>query len=105
MKKFPFLICLLISTTFFAQKKENKKKEEPKWEVANPGQDFKYKSHAFTTKESTWMNLDVSPDGKTIVFDMLGDIYTIPISGGTAKAIRTGIPFEVQPRFSPDATK
>ncbi len=51
------------------------------------------------------MNLDVSPDGKTIAFDMLGDIYTMPISGGTAKAIRTGIPFEIQPRFSPDGTK
>ncbi|OAD92626.1 amidohydrolase [Aequorivita soesokkakensis] len=107
MKTFPFLICLLISTTFFAQKKENKdkEKEEPKWEVANPGQDFNYKTHSFTTNEGTWMNLDVSPDGKTIVFDMLGDIYTMPISGGTAKAIRTGIPFEVQPRFSPDGTK
>ncbi len=107
MKTFPFLICLLISITFFAQKKENKdkEKEEPKWEVANPGQDFNYKTHSFTTNEGTWMNLDVSPDGKTIVFDMLGDIYTMPISGGTAKAIRTGIPFEVQPRFSPDGTK
>ena len=48
------------------------------------------------------MNLDVSPDGKTIVFDMLGDIYTMPIQGGNAKAIRTGIAFEVQPRYSPD---
>ncbi len=107
MKIFSILICLIISTTFFAQKKENKdkEKEEPKWEVANPGQDFNYKTHSFTTNEGTWMNLDVSPDGKTIVFDMLGDIYTIPISGGTAKAIRTGIPFEVQPRFSPDGTK
>src|SRR5690606_22731312 len=99
--------CLLISTTFFAQKKENKakEKEEPKWEVANPVQDFNYKTHSFTTKKGTWMNLDVSPDGKTIVFDMFGVIYNILISGGTAKAIRTGIPFEVQPRFSPDGTK
>jgi Tol biopolymer transport system component/imidazolonepropionase-like amidohydrolase len=107
MKIIPFLICFLISSTFYAQKKKDndKEKEEPKWEVANPGQDFNYKTHSFTTNEGTWMNLDVSPDGKTIVFDMLGDIYTMPISGGTAKAIRTGIPFEVQPRFSPDGTK
>jgi imidazolonepropionase-like amidohydrolase/Tol biopolymer transport system component len=48
------------------------------------------------------MNLDVSPDGKTIVFDMLGDIYSIPITGGKAKVLRAGIPFEIQPRFSPD---
>ncbi|MBK9163649.1 MAG: hypothetical protein IPM21_07010 [Acidobacteria bacterium] len=38
----------------------------------------------FTTNEGTWMSLDVSPDGRTIVFDMLGDIYTMPIEGGTA---------------------
>ncbi|MDP2686114.1 MAG: amidohydrolase family protein [Aequorivita sp.] len=107
MKTFPLLICLLISTTFYAQKKDKNdpKKEDPKWEVANPGKDFNYKTHSFTTTEGTWMNLDVSPDGKTIAFDMLGDIYTMPISGGSAKVIRAGIPFEIQPRFSPDGTK
>lgn len=73
-----------------------------KWDVANPGHDFSYNSHQFTTNEGTWMNLDVSPDGKTIVFDMLGDIYTVPVTGGNAKALRTGIPFEIQPRYSPD---
>jgi hypothetical protein len=36
----------------------------------------------FTTDEGTWMNLDVSPDGSDIVFDLLGDIYIMPISGG-----------------------
>ncbi len=108
MKKlFPTLLLCALSLTLTAQKKnkKDKEKEDPKWEVANPGEDFNYKTHSFTTDEGTWMNLDVSPDGKTIVFDLLGDIYTLPISGGTAKAIRTGIPFEIQPRFSPDGTK
>lgn len=107
MKIFPFLLCLLISVSFYAQKKnkKDKEKEESKWEVANPGKDFNYKTHSFTTNEGTWMNLDVSPDGKTIAFDMLGDIYTMPIAGGTATAIKTGIPFEIQPRFSPDGTQ
>ena len=107
MKTFSLILSLAICTTFYAQKKDkkDKEKEESKWEVANPGKDFNYKTHSFTTNEGTWMNLDISPDGKTIVFDMLGDIYTLPISGGTAKAIRTGIPFEIQPRFSPDGTK
>src|SRR5690554_1789621 len=107
MKIFPFLLCLFISVSFYGQKKNKKdtEKEESKWEVANPGKDFNYKTHSFTTNEGTWMNLDVSPDGKTIAFDMLGDIYTMPITGGTATAIRTGIPFEIQPRFSPDGTK
>jgi imidazolonepropionase-like amidohydrolase/Tol biopolymer transport system component len=48
------------------------------------------------------MNLDVSPDGKEIVFDMLGDIYVMPITGGTAKLLSGGIAYEVQPRFSPN---
>jgi len=55
-----------------------------------------------TLTEGTWMNLDVSPDGKTIAFDLLGDIYTMPITGGKANLISGGRPFEVQPRFSPD---
>jgi Tol biopolymer transport system component/imidazolonepropionase-like amidohydrolase len=56
----------------------------------------------FTTDEGTWMSLDVSRDGKTIVFDLLGDIYTIPITGGQATRITSGSGFDGQPRFSPD---
>lgn len=101
------LLAIAIILPAAAQRKNKKKKEEEKeeWNVAAPGDDFGYTTHSFTTDEGTWMNLDVSPDGQTIVFDMLGDIYTIPITGGTAKALRTGIPFEVQPRFSPDGQK
>ncbi len=56
----------------------------------------------FTTSEGTWISLDVSPDGQTIVFDLLGDIYSIPISGGTASRLTNGIAHDMQPRFSPD---
>ena len=56
----------------------------------------------FTTDEGTWMSLDVSPDGKVIVFDLLGDIYTLPISGGVATRIVGGLSFESQPKISPD---
>jgi len=56
----------------------------------------------FTTDEGTWLSLDVSPDGRTVVFDLLGDIYTIPIGGGSAKRITSGSGFDGQPRFSPD---
>lgn len=52
--------------------------------------------------EGTWMSLDVSPDGKTLVFDLLGDLYTLPIEGGVATRIAGGISFESQPRYSPD---
>jgi Tol biopolymer transport system component len=56
----------------------------------------------FTTDEGTWMSLDVSPDGRTIAFDLLGDIYTLPVDGGTAKRIIGGMSFDSQPKFSPD---
>jgi Tol biopolymer transport system component len=59
----------------------------------------------FTTEEGTWMSVDVSPDGKTIAFDLMGDIYTMPIEGGKATPITTGMAYETHPRFSPDGEK
>ncbi|MGQ0733417.1 MAG: amidohydrolase family protein [Acidobacteriota bacterium] len=56
----------------------------------------------FTTDEVTWPSLDVSPDGGTLVFDVLGDLYTLPIGGGTATRIMGGLSFESQPTYSPD---
>jgi imidazolonepropionase-like amidohydrolase/Tol biopolymer transport system component len=95
------LAALIISSTSFAQ--SDKGKDKDKWDVSNPK--GTYKDLEFTTTEGTWMSLDVSPDGKNIVFDMLGDIYTMPITGGEAKVLRSGFPYEVQPRFSPDGKK
>jgi imidazolonepropionase-like amidohydrolase/Tol biopolymer transport system component len=74
-----------------------------KWDVAadlGPTQKV-----AFDTSEGTWMNVDVSPDGSQVVFDLLGDIYTMPIAGsGASQAARitSGPAFDMQPRFSPD---
>src|SRR2546430_16041725 len=48
------------------------------------------------------MSLDVSPDGQTIVFELLGDLYTMPVTGGEAKRITAGPAFDSQPRYSPD---
>lgn len=56
----------------------------------------------FTTDEGTWISLDVSPDGRTIVFELLGDLYALPIDGGEAKAITSGMAFNSQPSFAPD---
>jgi Tol biopolymer transport system component len=56
----------------------------------------------FTTDEGTWMSLDVSPDGRTIVFDLVGDLYTVPITGGSATRITSGMGFDGQPRYAPD---
>jgi Tol biopolymer transport system component len=59
----------------------------------------------FTTSRGTWMSVDVSPDGQTIVFDLLGDLYTLPIAGGTATRLTSGMGFDAQPRFSPDGKR
>lgn len=79
-------------------------KEAPKWDVsAPPG--MKVREVPISVEEGTWMNLDVSPDGQTLAFDLLGDIYTMPISGGTPTRISEGLPYETQPRFSPDGKR
>jgi Tol biopolymer transport system component/imidazolonepropionase-like amidohydrolase len=57
---------------------------------------------SFTTDEGTWVSLDVSPDSKQIVFDLLGDLYTVSTSGGEAQRLTSGLPWDCQPRFSPD---
>jgi imidazolonepropionase-like amidohydrolase/Tol biopolymer transport system component len=88
---------LCLSTTYIHA--EDKKK----WDVNNPGGPGKDVS--FTVNEGTWLNLDVSPDGKEVAFDLLGDIYTIPVTGGTARVLRQGMAMEVQPRYSPDGKK
>ncbi len=59
----------------------------------------------FATDEGTWMSCDVSPDGREIIFDMLGDIYIMSFDGGKAKAITSGPAWDIQPSFSPDGAK
>ncbi len=59
----------------------------------------------FTTDEGTWISLDLSPDGETIVFELLGDLYTLPVSGGSATRITSGQGYDMQPRFSHDGTE
>jgi Tol biopolymer transport system component/imidazolonepropionase-like amidohydrolase len=89
-----FAICFIFNG--FSQEKSEK------WDVNNPHKDWKFKTFKLNTNEGTWMNLDVSPDGKTIVFDLLGDIYSMPISGGKATVLRAGLAYEIQPKYSPD---
>lgn len=101
-----FLMLIMATLSVFAQddgakndttKTEKKKKKDLPLE---PGRTF-----SFDLTEGSWIALDVSPDGKTIVFDFLGDLYTIPIAGGSATQITDGMQFDSQPRFSPDGKK
>ncbi len=89
--------------TTFADAKPDEDKDDAKWDVMNPPGDKR--DIEINVEEGTWMSLDVSPDGKTIAFDMLGDIYTMPAKGGTAKNIASGMAWDMQPRFSPDGTE
>jgi imidazolonepropionase-like amidohydrolase/Tol biopolymer transport system component len=92
-----FLSAFLFSLALHAQEKK-------KWDISNP-EGINYSEVEFKVTEGTWLNLDISPDGATIVFDLLGDIYTLPAQGGAATCIRSGIAWEVQPRFSPDGKR
>ncbi len=102
-KSFGVICALIVAASVALAADEPKKKDDKKWDVEAPLGPTK--AVEFITDEGTWMNLDVSPDGTEIVFDLLGDIYIMPISGGTATLLRGGPAFEVQPRFSPDGKR
>ena len=74
--------------------------EAAKWDVQNPPGPSR--DIPIDVTRGTWMSVDVSPDGSTLVFDMLGDIYVMPISGGEARAIASGVAWDMQPKWSPD---
>ncbi len=60
---------------------------------------------SFSAEEGSWMSVDVSPDGATVVFDLMGDLYTVPIAGGDATRITDGIAWDAMPRYSPDGDR
>src|SRR5688572_11631199 len=101
------LMCLGLITSLCAQEKKDVKadsvKKEKKKDKNLPlevGRRIPIK-----TEEGTWMSLDVSPDGKTIAFDFLGDIFTMPITGGNPTQFTKGMAFDTHPKFSPDGKK
>ena len=73
---------------------------KPVWNVNQPP--GAARTISIDTRTGTWMSVDVSPDGKTLVFDLLGDLYLLPMEGGLAQPLTTSIAWEHQARFSPD---
>lgn len=102
MKKVATLLLLVAGFVVHGDAQDKDKK----WDITEPlGPTEKLE---FDTSEGTWMNVDVSPDGRQIVFDLLGDIYVMPVEGtgnGQATRITSGPAFDMQPRFSPDGRR
>src|SRR5215470_11462249 len=80
-----------------------KDEKKPTWDVAAPP--LPTRQVPINVDEGTWMNVDVSPDGRTIAFDLLGDIYTVPITGGKATRLTSGMAYDIHPVYSPDGKK
>ena len=87
-----FILLFSISPLLFAQVKKEKE-ELPLLPT---------RTVTISTNEGTWMAIDVHPNGKKIVFDLLGDLYELPIEGGKASRITEGLAFDSQPKYSPD---
>lgn len=81
-------------------------KEQAAWDIEEtPG---KTVEQAIDTTEGTWITVDVSPDGKKVVFDLLGDLYEMPIEGADGKdgrgwpsKLTSGVAWDMQPAYSP----
>ncbi|MHB1330006.1 MAG: hypothetical protein ACYC2K_17545, partial [Gemmatimonadales bacterium] len=74
--------------------------QQPRWNVETPtGPDH---AIAFEATEGTWMSLAVAPDGRSIAFDLLGQLYGMPIDGGAARRLTNGRSWNLLPRYSPD---
>lgn len=98
----PVLICVVFLLTWVrASAGPTPPRSGATWDVENPPGPSR--EVTLDTDEGTWMSVDVSPDGKDIVFDLLGNIYVIPVQGGEARAL-TGsqVAWNMQPRYSPD---
>ena len=98
----PRLLAALLALALLASG-AHAQDDDAKWDVAaahGPTHTVQ-----FETIEGTWMSVDVSPDGRTLVFDLLGDLYTLPLAGGRATRITSGPAYDVQPRFSPDGSR
>jgi len=93
------LTTLLVALPLMAQPEPAAEEKSEK----KPGLPLKQERKVeFTTDEATWLSLDITPDGQSIVFEIPGDFYRIPIAGGTAERVTEGPGFDSQPTISPD---
>ena len=79
---------------------ENGEEDDKDWSVNEPPGDWE--TIEIDTRTVTWADVDISPDGRTLVFHALGDLYKVGVDGGRAEALTADIAWNFQPRFSPD---
>ena len=99
MRQSHLVSTLILISTFgcLASAAANEESEEPDLPLEG-----RTESLSFSTDEGSWLSLDVTPDGETIIFDLLGDLYNLPIMGGQATRITSGLGYDSQPVVSPD---
>ena len=102
MRTIPFLIAAALMLTALAgpAAQETGESDDPPDLPLEPARTL-----SLDTDEGTWISVDVSPDGETIVFDLLGDLYTLPFAGGDATPLTEGMAYDSQPRYSPDGSQ
>ena len=99
MKLLPFCIAAAAALTMASGIAAESADTDEKPDLPLTGQT---ETLSFTVTEGSWMSLDVAPDGETFVFDLLGDLYELPVAGGTAMRLTAGLAFDAQPQISPD---
>ena len=86
---FCLLVVLGIAATLYYWNKDSKK-------------DVLKRTLEFPIQEGTNMHLDVSPDGQTLLVELLGDIYTLPVTGGAATQHTQGVANNTNPIWLSD---
>ena len=96
------LLLAVLASAAVAGQLDGQAAADTAWDVTKPR--GKTREIDFATSEGTWTSVDISADGKWVVFDLLSQIYRIPSSGGTAECLTqsSGIATNFHPRISPD---
>jgi Tol biopolymer transport system component/imidazolonepropionase-like amidohydrolase len=59
----------------------------------------------FETNEVTQPGIAVTPDGQALIFNLLGHLYRLPVSGGSTTQLTFGPYYDSEPAISPDGSR